>query len=97
MLSPRQIPREVRAERQCEIPVISRAVPPRARRQCYWSTPTTGCSAQTEGASAEQPSHADEVRNHNLRQALLLFDVRVIDHLIAAGPTVLSFAECGLI
>ena len=29
--------------------------------------------------------------------ALALVDVRVIDHLIVAGPTVLSFAERGLI
>lgn len=44
-----------------------------------------------------QPSHADEVLTRHLKQALRLIDVRVLDHLIVAGTTVLSFAERGLI
>jgi DNA repair protein RadC len=44
-----------------------------------------------------EPSRADEHLTQTLKSALSLVDVRVIDHLIVAGPTILSFAECGLI
>ena len=44
-----------------------------------------------------EPSRADEMLTQTLKSALLLVDVRVIDHLIVAGPTILSFAERGLI
>ncbi len=45
---------------------------------------------------AEQ-SRADEMLTTTLKQALALIDVRVLDHFIVAGNTVLSFAERGLI
>ena len=44
-----------------------------------------------------EPSHADELITRRLKEALALIDVRVIDHLIVAGTTVVSFAERGLI
>ena len=44
-----------------------------------------------------EPSRADEMLTQTLKSALALVDVRVIDHLIVAGPTILSFAERGLI
>ena len=44
-----------------------------------------------------EPSRADEHLTQTLKTALSLVDVRVIDHLIVAGGTVLSFAERGLI
>ncbi|MBS3911372.1 MAG: DNA repair protein RadC [Hydrogenophaga sp.] len=44
-----------------------------------------------------EPSRADEHLTQTLKSALSLVDVRVIDHLIVAGPTILSFAERGLI
>ena len=44
-----------------------------------------------------EPSRADEFLTQTLKQALSLVDVRVVDHLIVAGGTVLSFAERGLI
>ena len=44
-----------------------------------------------------EPSRADEALTQTLKSALSLVDVRVIDHLIVAGPTILSFAERGLI
>lgn len=44
-----------------------------------------------------EPSRADEVLTQTLKQTLSLVDVRVIDHMIVAGDTVLSFAERGLI
>jgi DNA repair protein RadC len=44
-----------------------------------------------------EPSRADEVLTQQLKASLLLIDVRVVDHLVVAGPTVLSFAERGLL
>lgn len=43
------------------------------------------------------PSRADEVLTQTLRAALRLIEEQVLDHLIVAGPTVLSFPERGLL
>ncbi|MBA3695501.1 MAG: DNA repair protein RadC [Methylotenera sp.] len=45
---------------------------------------------------AEQ-SHADELLTIELKKALALVDVRVLDHFIVAGNTTLSFVERGLL
>ena len=42
-------------------------------------------------------SQADELITTRLRDALLLIDVRILDHLIVANGSVLSFAERGLL
>ena len=42
-------------------------------------------------------SHADEALTKELKAALALIDVRVLDHIIVAGMETLSFAEKGLI
>jgi DNA repair protein RadC len=44
-----------------------------------------------------EPSRADELLTQSLKQALSLVDVRVIDHFVVAGDTVVSFAERGLV
>ena len=44
-----------------------------------------------------EQSRADEMLTNALKQALALIDVRVLDHFIVAGNTVLSFAERELI
>jgi DNA repair protein RadC len=44
-----------------------------------------------------EPSRADEALTQTLRAALALVDVRVLDHIVVAGATSLSFAERGLI
>lgn len=44
-----------------------------------------------------EPSRADELLTTNLKQALALVDVRVLDHFIVAGAATISFAERGLI
>ncbi|MGI9026663.1 MAG: RadC family protein [Burkholderiaceae bacterium] len=44
-----------------------------------------------------EPSRADELLTQKLRAALELVDVRVLDHLIVAGNTILSFSERGLL
>lgn len=42
-------------------------------------------------------SRADELLTESLKQALALVDIRVLDHFIVAGNTILSFAEIGLL
>ena len=48
-------------------------------------------------SGSTQPSRADEALTQTLKAALALVDVRVLDHLIVAGPDILSFAERGLL
>lgn len=48
-------------------------------------------------SGCSEPSRADEMLTSTLKQALALVDVRVLDHMIVAGPTILSFAERGLL
>jgi DNA repair protein RadC len=50
--------------------------------------PSSGCA---------EPSRADEFLTSTLRSSLGLIDVRVIDHFIVSGATVLSMAERGLV
>ena len=44
-----------------------------------------------------EPSGADKALTQQLKQALALVDVRVLDHVIVAGNANVSFAERGLI
>jgi DNA repair protein RadC len=44
-----------------------------------------------------QPSCADELLTRNLKNALALVEVQVLDHFIVAGAGALSFAERGLL
>ena len=44
-----------------------------------------------------EPSRADEALTQTLKSVLAVVDVRVLDHLIVAGPVALSFAERELI
>ena len=44
-----------------------------------------------------QPSQADELLTRNLKEALAMVDVKVLDHFIVAGTGALSFAERGLL
>jgi len=48
-------------------------------------------------SGSTQPSRADEALTQTLKAALGLVDVKVLDHIIVAGPWALSFAEKGLI
>jgi len=52
--------------------------------------------AHNHPSGVAEPSRADELITQTLKQALALVDVRVIDHLVVAGGSVLSFAERGL-
>ena len=53
--------------------------------------------AHNHPSGACQPSQADELLTRNLKQALALVDVKVLDHFIVAGTSTLSFAERGLL
>lgn len=53
--------------------------------------------AHNHPSGAAQPSQADELLTRNLREALALIDVKVLDHFIVAGTQSLSFAERGLL
>lgn len=44
-----------------------------------------------------EPSGPDEVLTSTLKQALLLVDVKVLDHFIVAGASTVSFAERGVL
>ena len=53
--------------------------------------------AHNHPSGVAEQSRADELLTNALKQSLALIDVRVLDHFIVAGNTVLSFAERGLI
>jgi len=44
-----------------------------------------------------EPSQADELITHRLKEALALVDIRLLDHVIVGDGSCLSFAEKGLI
>jgi DNA repair protein RadC len=53
--------------------------------------------AHNHPSGTAEPSHADQVLTQTLKNALSLIDVRVLDHFIVGGDSVLSFAERGLL
>ena len=48
-------------------------------------------------SGVQEPSQADELITARVKEALALIDVRLVDHLILAGPNVLSFSQRGLL
>jgi len=53
--------------------------------------------AHNHPSSLAESSRADELLTQSLKQALALVDVKVLDHFIVGGGTILSFAERGLL
>jgi DNA repair protein RadC len=53
--------------------------------------------AHNHPSGVAQPSRADELLTRNLKDALALVEVKVLDHFIVAGNQALSFAERGLL
>jgi DNA repair protein RadC len=53
--------------------------------------------AHNHPSGAAQPSQADELLTRNLKDALALVEVKVLDHFIVAGTQAISFAERGLL
>ena len=53
--------------------------------------------AHNHPSGIAQQSQADELITKQLKEALALVDIRVLDHFIVAGNTIISFAERGLL
>ena len=53
--------------------------------------------AHNHPSGVAQPSQSDELLTRNLKEALSLVDIKVLDHFIVAGHQALSFAERGLL
>lgn len=53
--------------------------------------------AHNHPSGVAEPSRSDELLTAGLKQALALVDVRVLDHVIVAGSSSVSFAERGLL
>ena len=53
--------------------------------------------AHNHPSGVAQPSKADELLTRELKEALALVEVKVLDHFIVAGHQALSFAERGLL
>lgn len=53
--------------------------------------------AHNHPSGVSEPSHADENLTRQLKQALALVDVRVLDHMVVAGSSIVSFVERGLV
>src|SRR5687767_7736285 len=53
--------------------------------------------AHNHPSGVAQPSQSDELLTRNLKEALALVEVKVLDHFIVAGRQAISFAERGLL
>ncbi len=53
--------------------------------------------AHNHPSGVSEPSRADEMLTQQLKSALALVDVKVLDHFIVAGGECMSFAERGLL
>ncbi len=53
--------------------------------------------AHNHPSGVAEPSRSDEMLTQALKQALALVDVKVLDHFVVGGGSVMSFAERGLL
>ena len=53
--------------------------------------------AHNHPSGVAEPSQADELLTRQLKEALAMVDVKVLDHFLVAGRATLSFAERGLL
>lgn len=53
--------------------------------------------AHNHPSGVAEPSQADELLTRQLKEALAMVDVKVLDHFIVAGTATLSMAERGLV
>lgn len=53
--------------------------------------------AHNHPSGVAEPSQADQLLTRNLKEALALVEIKVLDHFIVAGAQALSFAERGLL
>ena len=67
-------------------------------KRALWHNAAAVVLAHNHPSGVSEPSSADQSLTRELKQALALVDVRVLDHFIVAGPCQpLSFAERGLL
>lgn len=67
-------------------------------KKALWHNAAAVVLAHNHPSGFAEPSSADEILTRELKQALALIDVRVLDHFIVAGSSQpLSFAERGLL
>jgi len=67
-------------------------------KKALWHNAAAVVFAHNHPSGVSEPSAADEVLTRELKQALALVDVKVLDHFIVAGQSQpLSFAERGLL
>src|SRR5437868_11196255 len=53
--------------------------------------------AHNHPSGVAQPSQSDELLTRNLKEALALIEVKVLDHFVVAGAHAISFADRGLL
>jgi DNA repair protein RadC len=53
--------------------------------------------AHNHPSGVPEPSNADKRITHQVKEALKLIDIRVLDHIVVGGTGTLSFAELGLV
>ena len=53
--------------------------------------------AHNHPSGVSEPSRADELLTHQLKSALALVDIKVLDHFVVAGGESMSFSERGLL
>jgi DNA repair protein RadC len=53
--------------------------------------------AHNHPSGVAEPSQADEMITHRLRDALALVDIRILDHFVVTGDQIVSFAERGML
>jgi len=66
-------------------------------RQALFHNSAAVILAHNHPSGATEPSHADEIVTQRLREALILLDIRVLDHIIVGEKCCFSFAEHGLL
>lgn len=71
--------------------------PREVAKECLWRGAAAIVCAHNHPSGVAEPSQPDEAITRVLERALLLFDVRLADHLIIAGNTYFSFRESGLL
>ena len=66
------------------------------KRAIHWNAAAV-IFAHNHPSGVAQPSQSDELLTRNLKEALALVEVKVLDHFIVAGNQAISFAERGLL
>ena len=67
-------------------------------KKALWHNAAAVVLAHNHPSGVSEPSSADQSLTRELKKALALVDVRVLDHFVVAGQSpVVSFAERGLI